>query len=187
MQAHDSSRYDTASRLMHFALAVLGIAAIVSGQFAGDYKREIHLGFTLHGWIGLGMAAAIGCRILWGLIGPRDMRFAGWLPVTAARLRLIGADLAALARLELPEREKHLGLSGLVQAIGLLAFAFSAVTGVLLYVYLEPGSRAAGGVRIVKELHEGAQAVLLAYLALHVGAVLVHSLAGRPLWRRMLP
>jgi cytochrome b len=179
--------YDLASRLIHLALALLGVAAIISGQFAGDYKRSLHTGFTVHEWIGLGMAGAIGVRLLWGIAGPRDMRFSQWFPVTRARMRLVGEDLAALARLQLPERERHLGLSGLVQAFGLLAFTWTAVTGVLLYAYLEPGARAAGAVRLIKELHEGAQAVLLGYLALHVGAVLLHAVVGHPVWRRMLP
>ena len=187
MPRSDTPQYDTVSRLIHMALAVLGIAAIASGQFAGDYKSSVHFGFTVHSWIGLGLAGAIGFRLLWGIIGPRDMRFSHWFPLTAARMRLVGNDLASLVRLELPDREKHLGLSGFVQALGLLAFTWTALTGGLLYIYLEPGSRATGGVRFIKELHEGAQAVLLGYLALHIGAVLLHALVGHPIWRRMFP
>lgn len=187
MQDSDHLQYDPISRVIHLTLAVLGVAALVSGQFAGDYKTSPHPGLTVHSWIGLCMAGAIGVRLLWGTVGPRDMRFSQWLPLTAARMQLVGADLVALLRLRLPEREKHLGLSGFVQAIGLVAFAWTAATGSLLYVYLEPGSRAVGGVRLIKELHEGAQAVLLGYLALHIGAVLLHALVGHPIWRRMLP
>jgi cytochrome b len=181
------AQYDPVSRLIHLALAVLGIAALVSGEFAGDYRKAEHLGFTVHGWIGLAMAAALALRLLWGIAGPREMRFAHWVPVTADRLRRVAGDLASLARLRLPPTGKHEGLAALVQAIGLAVFAWAAASGVLLYLYIEPGVRAAGWLRTVKELHEAAQPVLIAYVVLHIGAVLAHAIAGHAIWRRMLP
>jgi len=180
-------RYDAATRLIHLALVLFGIAALVSGQFAGDYRRELHTGFDIHRWIGLGMALSVAVRVAWGFVGPKEVRFAEWLPVTRARLTVVAEDLAALARLRLPVHAGHEGLSGLVQAIGLAAFAWMAVTGAILFGYLEPGARASGWMRAVKELHEGGQVVALAYITLHAGAVLVHSLAGDPVWRRMVP
>lgn len=178
-------RYDAGTRLIHLALVVLGIAALVSGQFAGDYRREIHAGFDVHRWLGVAMALAVAARLVWGVLGPKEARFAAWLPVTRARLRIVGEDIAALARLRLPVHAGHEGLAGLVQAIGLAAFAWLAITGAVLFAWLEPGVRAAGWPRAVKELHEAGQAVVLAYLAVHAGAVLVHALAGDPSWRRM--
>jgi cytochrome b len=180
-------RYDAATRLIHFALVLFGIAALVSGQFAGDYRREIHTGFDIHRWIGLGMALAVAVRFAWGFVGPKEARFSAWLPVTRARLAIVGQDLAALAQLRLPAHAGHEGLSGLVQAIGLAAFAWMTVTGAILFGYLEPAARAAGWLRALKELHEGGQVVALVYIAVHAGAVLAHSLAGDPVWRRMLP
>jgi cytochrome b len=178
--------YDAPSRLIHLLLALAGLSAVVSGQFAGDYKLLSHPGFDVHEWAGLAMAAAVAVRLAWGVAGPASMRFARWLPVTSARLRVVGDDVVQMLRLRLPEHEDgHAGIAGLVQSIGLAAFAWMAVTGAVLFLWLEPGARASGWLRAVKELHEGGQAVLLGYLALHVGAVLAHALAGRPLWRRM--
>lgn len=178
--------YDPATRLIHFLLAALGVAAVVSGQFADDYRRSTHSGYDLHKWIGLAMTAALLARFAWGFAGPAAIRFSRWLPVTAARLALAWQDLAGLARLRIPVHEEgHGGLAGVVQAIGLLAFAWMAASGALLFAYLEPGARVTGWLRAVKELHEGGQVVVLGYLALHVGAVLANALAGRPLWRRM--
>jgi cytochrome b len=179
-------RYDRATRLIHFLLAALGIAAIVSGQFAGDYRRAAHPGFDIHKWVGAAMGAVLLARLAWGLTGPRDVRFSSWLPVTAPRLARALDDVRELLRFRLPVHEAgHEGLAGVVQAAGLLAFAWMAVTGALLFGWLEPGVRAAGWLRVVKELHEGGQAVLLTYLTLHVGAVAANAFAGRPLWRRM--
>jgi cytochrome b len=178
--------YDAATRLIHLLLAALGVAAVVSGQFADDYRRLSHPGFDVHKWIGAGMGAAVLARLAWGFAGPAAVRFSSWLPVTAGRLARAGRDLRELLRLKLPVHEEgHEGLAGVVQAIGLLAFAWMAASGALLFAFLEPGARATGWLRLVKELHEGGQVVVLAYLALHVGAVLANALAGRPLWRRM--
>jgi cytochrome b len=177
--------FDAPTRLIHLALALLGIAAVVSGQFAGDYRNAAHTGFTVHRWIGIGMGAALLARTLWGLAGPRAVRFSQWLPVTRARLSVALQDIVLLGRLQLQERESHEGLAGLVQTVGLLAFLWMAATGAILFAYIEPGARATGWLRAVKELHEGGQAVVLAYLVLHIGAVVVHVLTGRPIWRRM--
>jgi cytochrome b len=179
--------YDAGTRYIHLALVLLGIAALVSGQFAGDYRREIHAGFDFHRWLGLAMALAVLARLAWGFVGPAEVRFASWLPVSPARLRAVREDLAGLLRLRLPRRANHEGLAGLVQSIGLLGFAWMAVTGALMFAYLQPGSRASGWLRAVKELHEGGEAVVLGYLVVHAGAVLVHGLAGDPVWRRIAP
>lgn len=157
-----TQRYDFPTRLIHFLLAALGVAALLSGQFADDYRRAAHPGFDIHREIGRAMAVALTARLAW-------------------------QDLRDLARLRLPSNAGHAGLAGLVQSLGLLAFLWMAVTGAVLYAYLEPGARVSGWLRSAKELHEGAQAVVLTYLVLHVGAVLPHAIAGEPLWHRIAP
>jgi cytochrome b len=176
---------DFATRLIHLALVVCGIAALISGQFAGDYRRPEHTGFSIHQWCGIIMAAAVALRWLWGFAGPSAQRFSTWFPLTRARLAAAWLDIITLARFTLPVRPQHQGLAGLVQAAGLCAFAWMAVTGTLMFIWLEPGARAVGGMRLIKQLHEGGQAVLWVYLALHVGAVILHALGGHHLWRRM--
>lgn len=181
------SRYDAGTRHIHLLLALLGVAALVSGQFADDYRRAVHTGFDIHRWIGLGMSIALALRIVWGFAGPPAVRFCQWVPFTLHRLVVVLQDLKSLLALRLPVSEEHQGLAGLIQAIGLAAFLWMAASGTLMWFYLEPGTRATGWLHTVKELHEGGQPVAIAYVAIHVGAVLVHSLAGHPVWRRMAP
>jgi len=177
--------FDAPTRAIHFALAAFGIAAVVSGQFAGDYRHPVHPGFSVHRWIGIGMGAALLARMLWGITGPVALRFSQWLPPSREKLSVAFQDVVLLARLQLPERDAHEGFAGLVQIAGLLAFLWMAITGAILFAFLDPGARTTGWLHAVKELHEGGQAAVLAYLALHVGAVVLHSLMGKPIWRRM--
>jgi len=177
---------DPATRLIHLALVLFGLAALLSGQFADDYKRAAHPGFTIHGWTGIGMALALGVRLLWGLVGPRAVRFSQWVPVTRQRLGYVAEDVGWLLRLRMPHRATHEGLAGLVQFAGLIAFAWMAATGAVMFYALEPGARTTGWLHLVKELHEAGQGAVIAYLALHGGAVVLHAFTGDDGWRRML-
>ncbi len=47
--------------LVHLGLAVCGIAALLTGLLADDYKRMEHLGFTVHSWIGMAGAFIVCC------------------------------------------------------------------------------------------------------------------------------
>jgi cytochrome b len=178
-------RYSASLRFIHLALAVLCLAAWGSAQFAGDYKNAAHLGFSVHEFIGLGFTAALLVRVLAGLLGPRQARFATWFPLAAGNRRLIGEDLRNWAVLRFPERAPHEGVAGLVQFLGLLVFLAIAATGTLLAWYLEPGMRATGWLHDLKEVHEAAQILIPVYLGLHVGGTLLHALLGQHLWREM--
>lgn len=178
-------RYPGFLRLVHLALAILCLVAWGSAQFAGDYKRAVHLGFSIHEVIGLAFTAALAIRILIGLVGPDRGRFSAWFPFAKDNLRLVNDDLRNLVQLRFPERAPHEGLAGLVQFLGLLIFALIAFSGTVLALYLEPGTRATGWLSGVKEVHEAAQVLIPVYLALHVGGTLVHALLGQQLWREM--
>lgn len=172
--------------LIHIGLLIAGMAAWLSGDLADDYKRLAHSGFTLHRWLGVGAAFFIFLRLLWGILGPQNVRFTRWVPVTGERLARVGEDIRGLLRFQLPERPMHEGLSGLVQTFGLLVFLFMALSGGFLFFSLEPGQKARGLAHSVKELHEGGVLLIPLFLFMHAGAVTLHALSGRHLWRRML-
>jgi cytochrome b len=178
-------RYPATLRTLHLALATLCLAAWGTGQFADDYKRAVHPGFSIHEIVGIGFAIALAIRVVIGLTGPARGRFATWFPFGKENLRLVVDDLKGFARLRFPEREPHEGVAGLVQFLGLVAFALIAATGTVIAIYLEPGTRATGWLHDVKEIHEAAQVLIPIYLGLHVGGALVHALLGQHLWREM--
>lgn len=176
---------DVVTRVLHLALVVFGVAAWLSGDLAGDDERAASLGFILHSWLGIAASAAVGLRLVWGLIGPRNARFSAWLPVTRERLKLVLEDVGTLLRFRLPERPAHQGLAGVVQSFGLIVFAWVAATGSVLFFLLEPGVRPGPSLDFVKELHEVGETLIPAFLAIHVGATIAHALAGDAGWRRM--
>jgi cytochrome b len=187
MNANKSSNneLEDISRIIHLGLTVFGISSWATGFWADDYKRVEHLGFSIHSWLGIIFAFFLLLRAGYGFWGPDDHKFVKWVPFTRDRLRAVLEDLWTLIKLKLPERPTHLGLSGLVQTFGLAVFAWMAVTGSLMFVYLTPGNKARGFLHPIKEMHEAAVWLIPIYLAIHIGAVLLHALAGDHRWRRM--
>jgi cytochrome b561 len=72
----------------------------------------------------------------------------------------------------------------MVQAFGLAVFAWMALTGSLMALFLTPGRKAGGLVHAVKEMHESGLWFVVAFLAVHAGAVLLHALSGDHRWRK---
>ena len=177
---------DLVTRALHLTLIVFGVAAWLSGDLSDFEERTVSLGFTLHRWLGIAASAAVGLRITWGVIGPRGVRFSSWVPATWKHWRLVLEDIGMLLRLRLPERAAHQGLAGVVQSFGLLVFAWAAATGSVLFFWLEPGVRPGFWLDLVKDFHEVGETLIPAFLAVHVGATMVHGLAGNTRWRRML-
>lgn len=179
-----ASELDDLTRLIHLGLLVLGIAAWVSGLFAGDYKRMGHLGFSVHRWLGISLSILVFFRVWMGFCGSKEALFREWVPFTPARLRWVMEDLVNLLCLKLPDRPSHGGLAGVVQTFGLAVFAWMSVTGTLLFFLLEPSRKARGLIHFIKELHEAGLWLIPIFLGIHVGAVTLHALAGNPVWRR---
>lgn len=166
-------------------MVLCALLALLTSGWADDYKTLPAYGYLLHAWSGLAAGVFCGLRILYGLVGPASIRFATWLPLTVARLLPVWQDCLGLLRMRLPERPPHVGLAGMVEAVGLLAMTVLAGTGGWLYLGLIPGQKAHGVMHAVKDVHEAAGSLLFAFLAMHAGAVLLHALAGHHLWRQM--
>jgi cytochrome b len=180
-----SNDLDALTRFIHLGLTVFGLLALLTGLWAGDYKRAHHFGFSAHKWLGLTLAFFLAWRLWNGLYGPPEDRFSQWVPYTPERLKLAWEDCLNLLKLKLPERPSHQGLAGVVQTFGLAVFAWMAATGALMALWLTPGRKAGGFIHALKELHELGLWLIVAFLVIHVGAVTVHALAGRDLWRKM--
>ncbi len=170
---------------IHLGLLIFGISAALTGLLAEDYKKAEHLGFTVHSWLGMGLAAFAGVRLITGIMGPRSVRFLRWMPVTPGRIKLVIEDVLGLLKFRVPERQTHQGLAGAVQSFGLAVFFLMAATGTYLYFFLEPGKKAHGFLHDVKELHEAGAVLIPIFLSFHAGAVLLHALRGNHIWKKI--
>lgn len=185
-QRIDEVHLDVPTRIFHAGLAVFGVAAWWLGEDAGDYHKPDHSGYTIHMWVGLTFTVFLALRLLYGFFGPRELRFAAWVPWTRQRFAAVMDDIRTLLRFRLPEPVTHRGLNALVQSLGLLLFTWQGFAGALMSILIVPGERATGWLHGVKEVHQWAAVWIPTYLALHVGAAVLHSITGRHIWKKML-
>jgi cytochrome b len=184
-QLSEGQELDEITRLIHLGLTIFGILALITGLWAGDYKRVHHLGFSLHKWLGLTLSFFMAWRIWNGFFGSQEDLFSRWVPYNAERLQMVWEDGLNLLRLKLPDRPSHQGLAGLVQTFGLAVFTWMASTGTLMALFLTPGQKARGLLHVIKEMHELGLWVIISFLIIHIGAVTLHALTGDHLWRKM--
>lgn len=171
-------RYALATRIVHLGLAVIGIAAYLTAELVEDSGD---LGYLLHAYLGLATFAFVLLRMLAGVVGPEEARFAHWALFSSEQRACVRRELAGLLRLRIPDGELHQGIAGIVQAFGLALFAWMAITGTVLFVVGDGD----GFARAVEDAHEIGEGLIPVFLALHVGAVLVHLLSGPALVSRM--
>lgn len=179
-------KLDVPTRVLHLGLAVFGTWAWWIGEDAGDYHKPSHDGYILHMYVGLAFTVFLTLRLVWGFFGPRELRFNAWVPYTRERFTLVKEDVRTLMRFKLPEPHTHRGLNAAVQSLGLLLFTWQAACGTIMSMTIVPGERAVGWLHAIKEIHQWGGVWIPTYLALHVGAVLLHALTGRQIWRKMI-
>ncbi len=180
-----TGKIDIPTRMIHIGIMVFALTAYLTGDGADDYKKLEYSGYTLHKWLGMGLSLFILLRIIYGLIGSQAARFTSWVPYTRERIRLAREGLMSVFLYKKPRRPAHQGIAGLINVSGLIIFTWMAVTGSLIFFFLEPGRRTGGFMHFIKEIHEVGETLVPAYLVIHVGAVIIHALYGRDIWRKM--
>lgn len=173
--------YPWYAKVLHLGMAGFGIAAFLTGELAEEGFNS--LGYLVHAYLGLSLASFILLRVLHGVIGPGPLRFSDWSPLSRRQWTMAFQDLGSLVRFQVPERGMHEGLAGLTQAFGIAVFALMGATGAGLFFL--GGGPESELFELVEEIHEVGEALIPLYLVLHVGSVLLHSLAGNGIWRRM--
>jgi cytochrome b len=118
MDVAETSRvraWDPLVKLTHWGIA---LAVLVNGVFTEE-------GSGWHVWVGTGMAALLGVRLLWGFIGPKEARFSAFPPSPARALAHVG-DIAAGRK---APHASHNGLGALMAYALWATLAVVAVTG----------------------------------------------------------
>ncbi len=184
--AFKKGRIDVPTRVIHIGIMIFALTAYFTGDGADDYKNAEYSGYILHKWLGMGVSIFILLRIIYGLVGPEPARFSSWVPYTKERFRLSRDGLMSIFLYRKPTRPAHQGIAGLINAAGLVIFTWMAMTGSIMFFFLEPGKRAGGLIHFIEEIHEVGETLVPAYLLIHIGAVIIHALYGRDIWRKML-
>lgn len=160
--------WDLPTRLFHWLLAALVVAAYVTGQIGGSL-------IEWHGRAGIAIVGLLAFRLVWGLIGSTHARFANFVPGPArlgAYLRgqwkgLGHNPLGALSVLALLSLMLYQGLTGLV------ANDEIAYSGPLRELVSGETSDWASG------LHRQNYWIIVVFAGLHVAAVLYHALVKK--------
>jgi cytochrome b561 len=178
---HRDYSYPTYAKIIHLGIALFGITAYLTAEFAEDGNTT--LGYMLHAYLGLSLAFFIGIRVITGFTNTGETSFKGWSPFSKAQLKLTLSDFRSLSTLTVPEHDRHQGLAGLTQAFGLIVFFWMSATGTVLFIL--GGGIETKAFKLIEELHEVGETLIPLYLLLHIGAVVVHSLTGKPIWQKM--
>jgi cytochrome b len=168
-------------KFTHAGLAIFGITAFLTAELAENGSSS--MGYYLHAALGFSVVMFVIARIFAGMSGTGHARFSGWSPFSSRQWRRAWQDVGSLVRLRVPERGVHQGLPGLVQAFGLGLFATMGITGTGLF--LLEGIPDDSLFHTLEEIHEAGEGLIPLYLLLHIGPVVVHSVAGKPIWQRM--
>ena len=182
---------DVVTRLLHLGLAVFGVWSWLNGlgwigAGASDYDHPDYSGYIQHRWVGIAFTVFLLARMLWGFVGPASVQFRNWVPYTRERLRVVAQDVHLLLLLRVPEHPTHVGLSGFVESLGLLAFLWLGLSGLLSAFTITPGIPVFGWLHVIKHWHQIGNVLVPAYLILHVGGTVAHSIVGKQVWKKML-
>lgn len=177
MNTNDYS-YALPGRIIHMGLAIFGIAAYLTAEAAEH--SDGGFGYQLHAYLGLTLMAFILLRIIRGYTGTANMRFSNWSPFSKRQWTQAAQDVKSLLQFKTPDRGMHEGIAGLMQAFGLIIFAWMGATGTALYFINESTNGTL--YEIFEETHEIGESLIPLFLMLHIGAVIAHTLTGKPNW-----
>lgn len=151
--------WDAPVRVFHWLLVLSFAGAWLTAESERWRLVHVTLGYT--------MAGLVTFRLVWGLVGTRHARFAGFVRGPRAAWRYLLSLLDGR-----PEHHAGHNPAGALAIVGLLALiGVTAASGFATYEDL--------GGEWLEELHEGAANTLLAVVLVHLAGVLVGSLAHR--------
>lgn len=181
---HRNKTYDPLLRLIHWTLVVVILCLfgteLSEDLFAKGPAREAL--WHVHVYAGFVLAGTLGLRLLWGIVGARHARLTDfwhppvWLRRRKADGQAFGHDqMASLA---------YLGLYAVL--LGMVATGFIAAAG-----YFDMGPFSGRGItkdwaHDFKEIHGVVANLILAFILVHVGAMIFHERRGAPMAQAMV-
>lgn len=107
--------WDLPVRVFHWLLLVLVVAAFISGTQGGSL-------ISVHGWLGIAIAALLVFRLVWGVVGSTYARFGNFIPTPGRILAYLRGEWRGVGHNPI----------GALSVFGLLAvLGFQAVSGLM--------------------------------------------------------
>lgn len=150
--------WDIFVRIAHWSLVIAVLGAWVTEDFG-----------AVHEWLGYAALIIVASRIVWGVVGTRYARFSGFVRSPAATIAYAKQMLGLRA-------PRYIGHNPLGSYMIVALIVMIALTGLTGWLYTTDQF---WGVKWMEEVHEAMANALLGLVALHVGGVLVSSLAHR--------
>ena len=156
--------WDLPTRLFHWSLVVLVVAAFVTAKTGGN-------AMVWHGRLGLAIIGLLVFRIVWGFVGSTYARFFQFVRGPGAIFAYLRGQWQGLGH-------NPLGALSVLALLGILAI--QAATGlfanddIAFEGYLAPliGSEASGE---ITGIHHLLEKILMALVALHVGTIIFYA------------
>jgi len=159
MQTNDKVLvWDAPTRVFHWLMVLCFAGAWATSD--GDRLLGVHL------TLGYTMVALVAWRVLWGLVGTRYARFSNFIRGPQAIGRYASSMLGY--KVEHPVGHNPLGAVSIVLMLTLTLLVNGAG-----WLYFN------SGVHALKEVHEGAAAIMLAVVGVHLAGVVFASLMQR--------
>jgi cytochrome b len=160
--------WDLPTRLFHWLLVALMVAAFVTGQLGGDLIQW-------HGRLGLAIIGLLAFRLVWGFVGSTYARFASFIPRPATIVAYLRGRWRGLGHNPM----------GALSVYGLLTVvAIQAVTGLFAnddIAFQGPLAALVDGTtsQFLTSIHRLNVGLLLALVGLHLAAILFYTWVKR--------
>ncbi|MFU2489671.1 cytochrome b/b6 domain-containing protein [Thauera sp. WH-1] len=160
--------WDLPTRLFHWLLAALAVAAYVTGQLGGSYMEW-------HGRVGIAIVGLLSFRLVWGVIGSTYARFSDFVPGPAHLWAHLRGHWSGLGH-------NPLGALSVIALLGVMLY--QAVTG----LFSNDEIAFSGPLRALVSsdtsnwlsgLHRQNYWPIIILVGLHVGAVLFYALVKK--------
>ena len=79
----------------------------------------------------------------------------------------------------LPSTKEPSPLAGAIQGLGLLVATGMAVSGTVIFLFAPETGELRGPLHEIEDVHEALGGLMWAYLAVHVGAAVLHEIFGQ--------
>ncbi|HCS12416.1 MAG: hypothetical protein COS82_03495 [Zetaproteobacteria bacterium CG06_land_8_20_14_3_00_59_53] len=189
------SYYDTPTKLLHKGMALTVSVQIVLSFFMQYPKPNVTRDplalqlFEAHEWVGIAAALIVIAHVVYSLISTGNASWRTLFPwlTGAGCCKLLGElkQVGSWFSKGLPHPDEQHTLASTIHGAGLLLVLFQGLTGGCLFLGMGENGAMSAGIKEVKEMHEVAGMLIIAYLVLHVAAAIWHQKQGHDVISRI--